>query len=126
MACVEGAWKQWAQERTKAREGDTRGAQPRPDPQGFSLKKWVGRPTHFLREKLWGRGWRAAPSPLACLRLVRPFFLAPTTSKRLLGIPIPKILVIWVSPSHITAAIWVRVGLGLYKGYRAYRGCPYH
>ena len=26
-----------------------------PRPQGFSLKKWVGRPTH-LREKLWGRG----------------------------------------------------------------------
>ena len=20
-------------------------------------KKWVGRPTHFLREKPWGRGW---------------------------------------------------------------------
>ena len=33
------------------------GEQPRP--QGFSLKKWVGRPTHFLREKPWGRGWRA-------------------------------------------------------------------
>ena len=34
------------------------GFQPRP--QGFSLKKWVGRhtrPTHFLREKPWGRGW---------------------------------------------------------------------
>ena len=36
-------------------------AQPRP--QGFSLKKWVGPgkafpgPTHFLREKPWGRGW---------------------------------------------------------------------
>ena len=30
-------------------------AQPRP--QGFFLKKWVGRPTHFLREKPWGRGW---------------------------------------------------------------------
>ena len=29
-------------------------AQPRP--QGFSLKKWVGRPTHFLREKPWERG----------------------------------------------------------------------
>ena len=28
-----------------------------PRPQGFSLKKWVGRPTHFLREKPWGRGW---------------------------------------------------------------------
>ena len=26
-----------------------------PRPQGFSLKKWVG-PTHFLREKRWGRG----------------------------------------------------------------------
>ena len=26
-----------------------------PRPQGFSLKKWVGRPTH-LREKPWGRG----------------------------------------------------------------------
>ena len=30
-------------------------AQPRP--QGFSLKKWVGWPTHFSREKPWGRGW---------------------------------------------------------------------
>ena len=28
-----------------------------PRPQGFSLKKWVGRPTHFSREKPWGRGW---------------------------------------------------------------------
>ena len=28
-----------------------------PRPQGFSLKKWVGRPTHFLREEPWGRGW---------------------------------------------------------------------
>ena len=30
-------------------------------PQGFSLKKWVGwdffRPTHFLRENPWWRGW---------------------------------------------------------------------
>ena len=28
---------------------------------------------------------------------------------RALGFPIPKTLVIWVSPSHITLAIWVRV-----------------
>ena len=31
-----------------------------PRPRGFSLKKWVvafSRPTHFLREKLWGREW---------------------------------------------------------------------
>ena len=27
-----------------------------PRPQGFSLKNWDGRPTHFLREKPWGRG----------------------------------------------------------------------
>ena len=26
-----------------------------------------------------------------------------------MGIPIPKTLVIWASPSHITFAIWVRV-----------------
>ena len=26
-----------------------------------------------------------------------------------MGIPIPKTLVIWASPSHITLAIWVRV-----------------
>ena len=31
-----------------------------PRPQGFSLKKWVGRPTHFLREKPWGRGLSVA------------------------------------------------------------------
>ena len=35
---------------------------PQPRPQGFSLKKWVGRPTHFLREKPWGRGCPPAPS----------------------------------------------------------------
>ena len=46
IACVAGAWKLWAKERTGAREGDT----PR----------------------------------LACLLLARPFFLVPTTSKRLL------------------------------------------
>ena len=50
-----------------------------------------------------------------------------------LGIPIPKTLVIWTSPSHITLAIWVRVwvtgdahitrvlGMGMTKT----RGCPY-
>ena len=27
-----------------------------PRPQGFSLKKWVGRSTLFLREKPWGQG----------------------------------------------------------------------
>ena len=31
-----------------------------PRPQGFSLKKWTGRPTYFLREKPWGRGWELA------------------------------------------------------------------
>ena len=53
---------------------------------------------------------------------------------RVLGIPIPKTLVIWTSPSHITLAIWVRVrvtgdahitrvlGMGMTKT----RGCPYH
>ena len=51
-----------------------------------------------------------------------------------LGIPIPKTVVIWVFPSHITFAIWVRVkvrvtgdvhttwGMGMPKD----RGCPYH
>ena len=53
-----------------------------------------------------------------------------------MGIPIPKTLVIWVFPSHITFAIWVRVrvtvtgdvhitrvsGMGMLKN----RGCPYH
>ena len=49
-----------------------------------------------------------------------------------LGIPIPKTLVIWASPSHITLAFWVRVrvrgdahiirvlGMGMPKT----RGCP--
>ena len=35
---------------------------------------------------------------------------------RVLGIPIPKTLVIWASPSHIILAIWVGGGGG-------YRGC---
>ena len=53
-----------------------------------------------------------------------------------MGIPIPKTLVIWASPSHITLAIWVRVrvrvtgdahiarilGMGMLKT----RGYPYH
>ena len=37
----------------------SRFARSQPRPQGFSLKKWVGRPTHFSREKPWGRGWLA-------------------------------------------------------------------
>ena len=32
---------------------------------------------------------------------------------RVLGISIPKTLVIWVSPSHITLAIWVRVSVSV-------------
>ena len=32
-----------------------------PRPQGFSLKKFSN-PTHFLREKPWGRGWVPSPS----------------------------------------------------------------
>ena len=54
-----------------------------------------------------------------------------------MGIPIPKTLVIWAPPSHITLAIWVRVrvkvkgmpislarvfGMGMPKT----QGCPYH
>ena len=34
--------------------------QTQPRPQGFPFKKWekaFSRPTHFLREKPWGRGW---------------------------------------------------------------------
>ena len=31
-----------------------------------------------------------------------------------LGIPIPKIVVIWAFPSHITLAIWVRVKVKVY------------
>ena len=50
-----------------------------------------------------------------------------------IGIPIPKTIVIWASPSHINLAIWVRVrvtgdahitrvsGVGMPKT----RGCPY-
>ena len=50
------------------------------------------------------------------------------------GIPIPKTLGIWASPSHITLAIWIRVRvigdahitrvLGL--GIPITRECPYH
>ena len=43
---------------------ETSCSQPRP--QGFSLKKWVGRPIHFLREKPWGRGWSC--SDLNCVK----------------------------------------------------------
>ena len=31
----------------------------------------------------------------------------------ILSIPIPKILVIWASPSHIILAIWVKVRVGV-------------
>ena len=55
---------------------------------------------------------------------------------RVLGIPIPQTLLIWVSPPHITLAIWVRLrvrvtgdahitrvlGMGMPKT----RGFPYH
>ena len=37
----------------------------------------------------------------------------------ILSIPIPKTQVIWVSPYHITLAIWVRVRVGVTGG------CPY-
>ena len=50
-----------------------------------------------------------------------------------IGIPIPKTIVIWASPSHINLAIWVRLGLqgmpislgvsGV--GMPKTRGCPY-
>ena len=51
---------------------------------------------------------------------------------RVLGIPIPKTLVIWTSPSHITLAIWVRVRVTgdahitrvLGTGMAKTRGCP--
>ena len=33
VACVVGAWKKWAQEKTGAREGDTRGAPARKAPE---------------------------------------------------------------------------------------------
>ena len=33
-----------------------------------------------------------------------------------LGIPIPKTLVIWAFPSHIPLAIWVRVKVKVYTG----------
>jgi len=45
-----------------------------------------------------------------------------------IGIPIPKAIVIWASPSHITSAIWVRVrvkGMPTSIGFREW-GCPYH
>ena len=54
-----------------------------------------------------------------------------------LGIPIPKTLVIWAFPSHTTLAIWVRVKVKVYTGNAHItrvlgmgmpktRGCPYH
>ena len=54
-----------------------------------------------------------------------------------MGIPIPKTLVIWAFPSHITLGIWVRVNVKVYTGNAHItrvlgmgmpktRGCPYH
>ena len=51
-----------------------------------------------------------------------------------MGIPIPKTVVIWVFPSHITFAIWVRVKVRVTgdvhstwgKGMPKVRGFPYH
>ena len=40
------------------------GSPGQPRPQGFSLKKWVGREIYFLREKPWGRGCH----PETCLK----------------------------------------------------------
>ena len=56
-------------------------AQPRP--QGFSLKKWVGRLTHFLREKPWGRGWFPLGIPIKIDAIhrappPRAFFFSPS------------------------------------------------
>ena len=42
----------------RGKKYSTKNKPVQPRPQGFSLKKWVGPgPTHFLREKPWGRGW---------------------------------------------------------------------
>ena len=30
-----------------------------------------------------------------------------------MGIPIPKTLVIWASPSHVTLAIWIKARVGV-------------
>ena len=43
-----------------------------------------------------------------------------------MGIPIPKILVIWASTSHITLAIWVRVTGDAHITRVWEWGCPYH
>ena len=45
---------------------------------------------------------------------------------RVLGIPIPKTLVIWASPSHITLAIWVRVTVDAHITRVWEWGCPCH
>ena len=39
VACVAGAWKYWAQEKTGAREGDTRGERELPHPSRVSLAR---------------------------------------------------------------------------------------
>ena len=56
-------------------------AQPRP--QGFSLKKSVGRPTHFLKEKPWGLGWFPLGIPIKIDAIhrappPRAFFFSPS------------------------------------------------
>ena len=58
IACVAGAWKQWAKERTGAREGDTRGVSPSRAPVFFLCPLLpsafhAGQSGHEPRESIW-------------------------------------------------------------------------
>ena len=54
------------------------------------------------------------PSLPAKVSMVHCFFAMPVSQRfghpRVLGIPIPKSLAFWASPSHITAAFWASPG----------------
>ena len=54
------------------------GTQPRP--QGFSLKKWVGRPTHFFKGKALGTRLEGT-CMIASLVLAKTFFKCATVIK---------------------------------------------
>ena len=96
------------------REGTGASFQPRP--QGFSLKNgWFSRPTHFLREKPWERGWPVS-------RQIRTFFSRVKWSQSLskaLGLQKRPLLPLFRRPVKVAAtfevAMWCSLGDALCK-----------
>ena len=103
----------------------------------LSSQKNFARPlTHWISDsrQVWMRGGESPPSAWEATEVFGKVnsvaMLQWYGHPCVLGITIPKTLVIWASPSHITLAIWIRVGIRVTRvptslGFWEW-GCPYH